>query len=993
MGISNRTHYTVLLLVSFLLLLGLGVSTVTGSQPAPAAASDSTTELLVQFESADGVEALDHDEYVSQLQAHAAETQRPLERFADRNSGVTIERSFWITNAALVSVDTDRIDPAELARVDGVRAVYQNEEFSRVHTLPDSTEPTSAAQTQSPTTVGDTTHEIRGQESQFTSGLAQISAPAVWDFYGSRGEDVAVAVLDTGVDPSGHEGIARSLERGGWAEFDRQGQQVDSEPHDPVGHGTRVSGIIAGEQTNEGVNYGVAPEVDLYHAKAAGSLSAQIAGIEWAVENDVDVISMSVGPVRYAEAYIDPVENARRAGTAVVASIGNAHRYTSVSPANLQSTLGVGAVDEEGTVPEWSGGEVIETERYWGGNAPADWGDQYTVPAVTAPGVEVTVADPGGEYSTADGASYAAPHAAGALALVLSATDETTAPEAQETLVETARHPAADDPFRIDPGHDARHGAGVVDAMSAASQLRATETISGTVTDSSGDPVAGATVGSEAGPRTTTDAKGRYSLSVPPGRQPLAALDLGYEFDVRNADPAERSEFDFQLSPSSDPAVNLTDGFPTRLGPGEQMTATFDVANVEQARVGLNPTLGATAEELSLRIDGEPVEFGEIVTIDVDRVDTVTVSVAAADDAQPGQLDFQIGFSGSGEQIVTDRVGTVHLHPDPFVVDGGDLQRAVDTAAPGTRLLLEADSYEVASEDGSPGALVVDTPVSIVPGDDGRARITPAGSADSTVYVSANDVTLAGVAVEGSGTEAAVTAGSGFAGRDTDAPSGLTVSESRLVGGTVGFLEQSAPAARLVESELTAGSTGIRLQGPQRTTARQNRIRDVGTGIEIGGLITGVTDNEIRNVEETGIVVSTPPEALGQIGIEGGPISENVIDGATDGIRVEGATASPIENNQLRNIRRTGISVTGRTLGPIRDNSIQGAETGIQIDGTAEGPVEDNEFVDVAQQQTMSAGGSASSSMDLVLYGATAVAVVTLFVPYISRKLRRWRLS
>ena len=293
----------------------------------------------------------------------------------------------------------------------------------------------------------------------------------------------------------------------------------------------------------------------------------------------------------------------------------------------------------------------------------------------------------------------------------------------------------------------------------------------------------------------------------------------------------------------------------------------------------------------------------------------------------------------------------------------------------------------------APGALVLDRPVSIVSGGDERARITPAGSAESTVYVSANEVTLSGVAIDGSGTEAAVTAGSGFAGRDTDTPSGLTVSESRLTGGAVGFLERSAPAARLVASELTADSTGVRLQGPQRSAASQNRISDAVTGIEIGGVITSVTENEIQTVDEAGIVVTTPPEAIGQLGVEGGPISENVVDGATDGIVVEGATDSPIEDNQLRNIRRTGISVTGRTLGPIRGNSIEGAETGIQIDGTAEGPVEGNEFVDVAQKQRESTGDPGSSSADLVLYGATAIAVVALFVPYISRQIRRRRQS
>uniref|UniRef100_UPI002351CE5C S8 family serine peptidase n=1 Tax=Alkalibacillus haloalkaliphilus TaxID=94136 RepID=UPI002351CE5C len=105
------------------------------------------------------------------------------------------------------------------------------------------------------------------------------------------GEGVSVAVLDTGVDRS-HEDLNVA---GGYSVFD------DSENGDPYydanGHGTHVAGTVAAVNNDLGV-VGVAPEADVYAVKVldndgGGSYAGIAEGIEWAIQNDMDIINMS----------------------------------------------------------------------------------------------------------------------------------------------------------------------------------------------------------------------------------------------------------------------------------------------------------------------------------------------------------------------------------------------------------------------------------------------------------------------------------------------------------------------------------------------------------------------------------------------------------------------------------------------------------------------------------------------------------------------------
>ncbi|MFC7058895.1 S8 family serine peptidase [Halovenus salina] len=360
------------------------------------------------------------------------------------------------------------------------------------------------------------------------------------------------------------------------------------------GHGTAVGGVIAGGTNDDGKRYGIAPEVNLYVAQQVSKppegvrLLSVIAGIQWAIEQDVDVLSMSFGNPGYNHAYVEPVQNALDSGIFVVAGLGNSGPATGFSPANIPGVVAAGNIDDEREVNSSSSGEHIETERYWGDDAPEEWPDEYTLPDVTAPGTNIPSAAPNGEFvSDKSGTSYSCPCIAAVAALAIAATDADN--EAiREAMFETARHPAAKDDFDVDPGHDDRHGRGIVSALATISRLRASETLSGTVTDDSGTPLSGVTVASETGLQTQTDSQGQYELTLPPITQPVGALGVGFETAGTSFNPAETDTQSFELARTDEFDVEMTERMLTHIDPGQTATATFDAANVEALTVELN---------------------------------------------------------------------------------------------------------------------------------------------------------------------------------------------------------------------------------------------------------------------------------------------------------------------------------------------------------------------------------------------------------------------
>jgi hypothetical protein len=214
--------------------------------------------------------------------------------------------------------------------------------------------------------------------------------------------------------------------------------------------------------------YGVAPNVSLYGVKVlddsgGGSFAQIIAGMQWAVNESVDIISMSLGAGGFNDQMIAPVQNAHDAGTVVVASAGNSGEGSSGSPGNVYDSIAVGASNPSEGIAGFSSGEVVDTANDWS-DPPAAWPDQYTVPTIAAPGVDTLSSVPGGGYDdTYSGTSMAAPHVSGAVALAESALDEELSPSEIEEALEATAFKPGDAP--APPGErDTRYGSGIINA-------------------------------------------------------------------------------------------------------------------------------------------------------------------------------------------------------------------------------------------------------------------------------------------------------------------------------------------------------------------------------------------------------------------------------------------------------------------------------------------------------------------------------------------------
>ncbi|WP_157548191.1 S8 family serine peptidase [Nonomuraea candida] len=457
------------------------------------------------------------------LREGAAPVQDPVAAFV-RSRGDQVVNTFWLKNMLLVRATPGTL--GALAELDLVERIIPN--FTL--TAP---EPGRAAAPR--TTAAAAT----------TWGLAKIGADRVQDERGLTGKGVRVAVLDTGIDVT-HPDLKGKLATadpadpkapGGWIEFDANGKPVPSEPHDSSYHGTHVAGTIAGGDAS-GTRIGVAPGAELMAGLVIpggrGTLAQVIAGMQWALApyradgtpagEPADVVSMSLGAEGYADELIEPARNIYRAGAFPSFAIGNdCSPGGSGSPGNVYEAVAVGATDAADNVAGFSCGGVVKSGDWFA--APPEWPDSYVVPDVSAPGVDVVSAMPGGEYAALNGTSMATPHVSGTVALMLEARPGLAVDAAEEILAGTS---VSDD--RYGPRPNARYGQGRIDAYAAVAEAALTSGVRGTVTDGrSRRPLAGVKIVRADGRGTETGADGRFELRLPAGEHELTLSRFGYE--------------------------------------------------------------------------------------------------------------------------------------------------------------------------------------------------------------------------------------------------------------------------------------------------------------------------------------------------------------------------------------------------------------------------------------------------------------------------------
>lgn len=250
---------------------------------------------------------------------------------------------------------------------------------------------------------------------EVTNDLRAIEITTEWAWGKASGRGVKVAVVDSGIDNK-HPAIAGRVSQ--WMAFTKE-RETDviissNEPHtDTFGHGTACADIILR----------VAPDVELISIKVlgegiTGDHSTFVAGLKWCVDNQVNVVNLSLGVTKkqYATVFYELADEAYFKGVNLVTAANN--MPVTSYPSLYASVLSVAChdVDDPNTF-------------YVNPNPPVEFG---------APGININVAWQDGGNLTVTGNSFAAPYISGRIACLLSKHPSLTPSQVKTVLSATA---------------------------------------------------------------------------------------------------------------------------------------------------------------------------------------------------------------------------------------------------------------------------------------------------------------------------------------------------------------------------------------------------------------------------------------------------------------------------------------------------------------------------------------------------------------------------
>lgn len=443
------------------------------------------------------------------IQQHVVQSMAPL----ISTKQITIKKSFYIDNILYVSLTKQGLEA--LAKLPGIRAITQNYRIP----LPKPATSTTGLEW----------------------NISNIQADKVWSDLGITGNGTVVANIDTGVRYD-HESLNKQYR--GWDGsayshdynwFDPTGA-YPSAPGDNAGHGTHTMGTMVGGGNPE-YGIGVAPGAKWIAVKGCGGwwcdASSLLSSAEWILaptkldgsdpdpSKAPDVVNNSWGGGSCSSWYQGAIQSWRNAGIVPVFSQGNSGptEGSANSPGDNPLAIGVGATDSNNTIASFSSR----------GPSCATFGSEIK-PEVSAPGVSVlsSVPDSTNSYSYYSGTSMAAPHVAGAIALMRSAKKDLTIDTIEKILQITSEDFGA-------PGPDNDYGAGKINALSAVTAVQQGGTVLGTVKDSTTQqPISNAKVvlQSVSNPSriwNTIAASGSFMFEyVLPGQYTLTTSYFGY---------------------------------------------------------------------------------------------------------------------------------------------------------------------------------------------------------------------------------------------------------------------------------------------------------------------------------------------------------------------------------------------------------------------------------------------------------------------------------
>jgi len=222
-----------------------------------------------------------------------------------------------------------------------------------------------------------------------------LDAISIEDAFGDgTGEGVRVAIVDGGIDNE-HPAIAGQVR--GWVEPYEEGGKLQfrTERHsDTSGHGTACASIVLR----------LAPRVELYSIKVlgagmAGTGALFAAGLHWAIENNMQVVNLSLGTTkRDFYPILHELTDAAYFRRVVLVAAANNMPVPSF-PSLYASVVSVSSQEDPDPL-----------HFCYNQSPPVEF---------SAPGIEVHVAWSGGGYLRSTGNSFAAPHMVGLIARIL----------------------------------------------------------------------------------------------------------------------------------------------------------------------------------------------------------------------------------------------------------------------------------------------------------------------------------------------------------------------------------------------------------------------------------------------------------------------------------------------------------------------------------------------------------------------------------------------
>ncbi|NUR89917.1 MAG: S8 family serine peptidase [Nonomuraea sp.] len=453
------------------------------------------------------------------LRATAERSQRGLRAFL--RGSKALFTPYWLVNSVLVRG----------ASPDLVKRLAERPDVARVR-------PAGTVSIPKP----DRTVKAVAQADGVEWGVDGVGAPRVWSQYGTKGEGIVVATIDSGVQYD-HPALAATY-RGRKADgtYDHNYNWFDPTlvcgvpsvtPCDNYGHGTHTMGTIVGSG-----GIGVAPGATWITAKGCESNTCKDAYLleagQWMVApTDLQganprpdlaphLVSNSWGGNGGDPFYREIVDAWVGAGIFPLFAAGNdgPECGTAHSPGDYDTTYAVGAYQSDGSIADFS--------------SRGDPDNAEIKPNITAPGAAVRSSVPGGKYDVYSGTSMATPHVAGAVALLWSASPALRGDvAATRRLLDETAVDVEDYSCGGSTADNRVWGEGRLDSFAAVTfaPRGTTGTLTGTVRDGAGTPLANPTLTVTTGgvKRTTTGAaNGAFSLPLAPGTYEVSAWVFGF---------------------------------------------------------------------------------------------------------------------------------------------------------------------------------------------------------------------------------------------------------------------------------------------------------------------------------------------------------------------------------------------------------------------------------------------------------------------------------